>query len=83
MLGFVLLTHRALAHHVLHPLLHVGEVEVAPEPMQGALDALVAVLMDRPHDFLEQQGGGRDVQPPGEVNHAVDETPKVPGGTLP
>jgi hypothetical protein len=44
-LGLVALAHYAGAYPVLDELLHVGDVEVVPEAVQGTLDTLVPILM--------------------------------------
>jgi hypothetical protein len=30
-------------------------VKIAPQAVEGALDALMAIIMDRPQDLLEQR----------------------------
>jgi hypothetical protein len=51
----VLLASGARRHKFLHQTLHVGKMENTPETMQGAVDALVAVIVDRGHDLLEER----------------------------
>lgn len=79
-LGLVPLTDAACAHQVLHELLHVRKVKVAPQTVQHALNSLVSLLMDRHHDLLDQGGGRRDVESPDKQNHVVDDRPGCPTG---
>jgi hypothetical protein len=52
-LRIVALADHTLAHLVLHKLFHIREMKIVPEAVKHALDALVIVLMDYPHDFLK------------------------------
>ena len=53
MLRLVPLTSGAGTDEVLNVLAHAGEVEIAAESMERALDALVSVLMDRSDDLQD------------------------------
>jgi len=53
-LRLVSLTSGTHPHKILHNAAHVGEVEVATKSVQCALDALVAIVMDSRHDFLQE-----------------------------
>jgi hypothetical protein len=48
------LARRARPHEILHQASHVGEVEVPAQAMQGAVDALMPVVMYGGHDLLQQ-----------------------------
>ena len=69
--GLVALADDAYFDKILHQLFHVREVEVAAESVKRPLNALVAVLVHRQHDFLDQGGSGRDVEPVLVLDHAV------------
>jgi len=75
-LRLVPLTSCTGPHEVLHLPPHVGEVEVAAEPVQSAVDALVAVIMYRGHDLLQEGRGRRYVQAPLVGDHVVDHRPR-------
>jgi hypothetical protein len=79
-LGLVPLADAACAHQVLHEMLHVRKMEVAPQTVQRALNPLVSLLVDCHHDLLDQGGGRLDVEPLGKLNHAVDDRPGCPRG---
>ena len=71
MVGLVALADCTATNQILHHTFHVRKMEVAPESVQGALYALMAFLVDRHQDLLEQRGGGRNVQPARIVDEAV------------
>ena len=75
-LRLVPLTSRTGPHEVLHVPSHVGEVEVATKSVQRAVDALVAVIMYRGHDLLQEGRGRRYVQAPLVGDHVVDHRPR-------
>jgi len=74
-LGLVSLTSGTCPHKVLHKTPHVGEVEVAAESVQCALDALVATIVDSRHDFLQEWRGRRYVQAPVVEDHVISHRP--------
>jgi hypothetical protein len=55
MFRLVALAHCTRTNKVLHHTIHVREVEVVAESVQRALDALMALLMDRPQHLLHQR----------------------------
>ena len=55
-LGLVTLARVTRAYEVLDHAAHVGEVEVAAEPVQGTLHPLVAVLVYGSQHLLEHWG---------------------------
>jgi hypothetical protein len=42
-------------HKVLHPIAHVGEMKVVAESVESTMDALMAVVMDRGQDLLQER----------------------------
>jgi hypothetical protein len=54
-LGLAALTGGAGADEVLDDAAHVGEVEVAPEAVEGALYAFMAITMYGGQDLLEER----------------------------
>jgi hypothetical protein len=75
MLRLETLASGAGADEVLDYTAHIGEVEVAPEPVESALYPLVAIIMHRGHN-LGQKGRGRwHVQPAGVGDQPVDDAP--------
>jgi hypothetical protein len=54
-LGLAALTGGAGADEVLDDAAHVGEVEVAPEAVEGTLYAFVAITMYGDQDILEER----------------------------
>lgn len=62
MLRLETLAHRARAYVVLHSPAQVGEVEVVAQPVHGALDALVTVIVDSREQLLQQRGCWRDIE---------------------
>jgi hypothetical protein len=54
MLRLVALAGRACLHEVLDDCPLVRRVETATKPMEGALNALVAVFMDCGHQLVQQ-----------------------------
>ena len=57
----VLLAGDAGLHELLDQVAHVGEVKVPPKSVQGAVDALMAVIVDGGQDLLEQWRGRRNI----------------------
>jgi hypothetical protein len=47
MVGLVPLASVAHLHELLHQTTHVGEIKISPEAVQRAVDALMAVVVDR------------------------------------
>ena len=72
--GFIPLADHAHPNELLHQSFHVKKVEVAAQPMQRALNAFVPLLVDGLCDFLEGRRR-RDVEPPVELDHAIDQGP--------
>jgi hypothetical protein len=50
-------------------------VEIATKPVEGALNALVPVVMDGGHQLVQQRRRRREVEPPLEHDHSVRESP--------
>ena len=74
------LTRGASSHKVLHDAAHVGKMKVTMQPVPCALHALVAIIVDGGHNFLEQGRGGRYVETPVEEHHIVLDRPgRCPG----
>ena len=76
MFRLVALTGSALADEVLDDAPEVGGVEVTAQPMQRALDALVAVLMDRGNDLCQQRRRLRNVDASVVGDKTVDDGPR-------
>jgi len=72
----VALTGSALADEVLDDAPEVGGVEVTAQPVQRALDALVAVLMYSGDDLGQQRRRRGDVEAAGVGDEAVDDGPR-------
>jgi hypothetical protein len=53
MLGLESLARGAVPHEVLDDAAHVGEVEVALQPVPGALNTFMPIVMDRNNNLLE------------------------------
>ena len=56
-------------------------MEVASQPVERAPHPFMAIPMHRHHDLLDQGRSRRDVQPPRELDHAVDDGPGRPTGS--
>jgi hypothetical protein len=54
MLGLESLARGAVLHEVLDDAAHVGEVEVALQPVPGALNTFMPIVMDHSNNLLEQ-----------------------------
>jgi hypothetical protein len=52
-LGLVALADGTCAHPILHPFFHVGEMKITAKAVEGALDALMAIIMGCLKDLLE------------------------------
>jgi hypothetical protein len=81
--GLVLLTGDAGLHEILHQAAHVWKMKIPPEPMEGAVDALMAVIVDRSQDLLQQQQHQGNVQAAVEGDHAIYQHPQSGAGTRP
>jgi hypothetical protein len=44
-----------VANEILHQATYVWKMKIPPEPAEGAVDALMAVVVDRGQDLLEQR----------------------------
>jgi hypothetical protein len=53
--GLITLADTTGSHQFLHKLFHVREMKIAPKAVEGALDALVTVLMDSLQDLRKQR----------------------------
>jgi len=62
-------------YEVLDVAAHVGEVEVAAQAMESALNPFMAVVMDRSHDLIQHRRGRWNVEPAIVGDHAVRERP--------
>jgi hypothetical protein len=51
-------------------------MKIPPEPVEGAVDALMAVVVDRSQDLLQQRRHRGNVQAAFEDNHAVHQRPR-------
>jgi hypothetical protein len=47
MVGLVPLASVARLHELMHQMTHVGEIKISPQAVQRAMDALMAVVVDR------------------------------------
>jgi len=75
MLGLESLARGAVPHEVLDDAAHVGEVEVALQPVPGALNAFMPIVMDRSNNLLEQGRCRRGVEAPVIEYHVVPDRP--------
>jgi hypothetical protein len=51
-------------------------MKVMAEAVEGAVDALMAIVMDHGQDLLQEQRGCWDVEAPVEHHHVVDDGPQ-------
>jgi len=73
--GLVALACRASPHVVLDHRPQPWRVEVTAQPVECALDALVAVVMHPGEHLVEERRCRRDVEPALERHQAVDQRP--------
>uniref|UniRef100_A0A0A8ZTW4 Uncharacterized protein n=1 Tax=Arundo donax TaxID=35708 RepID=A0A0A8ZTW4_ARUDO len=81
--GLVLLTGDAGLHEILHQTTHGGKMKIPPEPVEGAADALMAVVVDRGQDLPQQRRRRGNVQAAVEGDHAVHQRPRSGAGASP
>jgi hypothetical protein len=71
----VLLTGDAGLHEILHQATHVGKMEIPPEPVEGAMNALMTIVVDCGQDLLQQRRHQGNVQAAVEGDHIVHQRP--------
>jgi hypothetical protein len=79
-LRLVALARDTLANKVLHYLLHVRKMKIAPEPVESSLHPFMALFMHDPQDLLQEGGCRRDVGAACVLHHTVDHHPWSPTG---
>jgi hypothetical protein len=47
MVRLVPLESVARLHELMHQMMHIGEIKISPQAVQRAVDALMAVVVDR------------------------------------
>ena len=70
-LRLVPLTSDAHSYKVLNKTTHVWKMKVTSKALQSTLDALMAVVVDRRDDLLQERGGQWYVEAPIVEHHAI------------
>ena len=74
-LGLVTLARAARPYELLHNTTHVGKMKISAKTVEGALDALMAVVVDRRDDLLEQRRSRWNVKAPVKQHHVIRHRP--------